>query len=61
VIEVEFVFDSLIERGEETGASLVKRVAFPGTPTGDADRLTDAGAEAFREDAAERAREAEWN
>lgn len=51
------VFDSIIERG--TG--LVELIDSDETPTGDCYRLTDAGANAFREDAEERAREAEQN
>jgi hypothetical protein len=52
--ETRAVFDSLIERG--TG--LVELVDTDGTPSGDAYVLTDAGADAFREDAEQRAREA---
>jgi hypothetical protein len=48
------IFDSLIERG--TG--LVELVPTDETPTGDAYRLTDAGAKAYLEDAEERAAEA---
>jgi hypothetical protein len=51
------VFDSIIDRG--TG--LVELIDSDETPTGDCYRLTDAGADAFRADAAERAREAEQN
>jgi hypothetical protein len=51
------VFDSLIARG--TG--LVELVETDETPTGDAYVLTDADADAFREDADERGQQADWN
>jgi hypothetical protein len=55
--EARAVFDALVARG--TG--LVELIATDETPTGDAYVLTDAGADAFREEAEERARDAEQN
>jgi hypothetical protein len=55
--EARAVFDSLIARG--TG--LVELVQTDETPTGDAYVLTDAGADAFREDDDERRRDADLN
>lgn len=55
--KVRQVADSIIDRG--TG--LVELIDSDETPTGDAYRLTDDGAKAFREDAEDRAREAESN
>lgn len=55
------VCDSLIERGDESGLALVELIDNDETPTGDCYRLTDAYAEAFRDDAEDRAREAESN
>jgi hypothetical protein len=51
------VFDGLIARG----SGLVRCVDRDDTPTGDAYCLTDDAAEAFREDAQERAIEARMN
>jgi hypothetical protein len=51
------VFDAIIERG----SGLVELIDSDETPTGDAYRLTDEAAEAFREDAGDRAGEAGLN
>ena len=55
--EIRRVADSIIDRG--TG--LVELIDRDETPTGDAYRLTDAGAEAFREGAEGLGREAKSN
>ena len=55
--EARAVFDSLIERG----SGMVELVDTDETPTGDAYKLTDAGADAFRDDAEERGRDADLN
>ena len=50
-----------IRIADRRGTGLVELVETDETPTGDAYRLTDAGADAFREDADERRGQADLN